>query len=396
MDRSFVARPPIGRLGRPPASSAPRRAGRFSTGRGRAWPADRHPRRWWPFSVAGGLARTCIAFAWRRRRLRITLLSVLAALPLLAGGWLWLRDSSLVSVQHVQVSGVHGPDARAIEAALVGAARHMSTLDVRPGALRAAVAPFRVVREVQTSPSFPHGLRIRVIEQLPVAALTVGGERTAVAADGVVLGPALLSSSLAVVSDSAFASPIGQRVRGASLLADLTVLGAAPAPLARVVAHVYTGPEGLTVAMRNGLLAYFGDATLPHAKWLSLARVLADPSSAGAAYVDVRLPERPAAGFAGAGAPEAGATGAEPGSVSDPTTAAELAAGLTATLGGGSSTGSSTGSSIGHEEASTSATQTGTTPTVTTGETSSAPVETTSTAPAEAPAATSATSAPGG
>ena len=51
--------------------------------------------------------------------------------------------------------------------------------------------------------------------------------------------------------------------------------------------------------MRNGLLVYFGDAARPHAKWLSLARVLADPSSAGASYVDVRVPERPAAGFAG-------------------------------------------------------------------------------------------------
>ena len=77
---------------------------------------------------------------------------------------------------------------------------------------------------------------------------------------------------------------------GASLLAALTVLGAAPAPLARLVERVFTGPKGLTVAMRNGLLVYFGDATRPHAKWLSLARVLADPSSAGASYVDVRLP----------------------------------------------------------------------------------------------------------
>ena len=54
--------------------------------------------------------------------------------------------------------------------------------------------------------------------------------------------------------------------------------------------------------MRNGLLVYFGDATRPHAKWLSLARVLADPSSAGATYIDVRVPERPAAGFASASA----------------------------------------------------------------------------------------------
>ena len=69
----------------------------------------------------------------------------------------------------------------------------MSTLDVNRGALRAAVASFPVVRAVRAVPSFPHGLRIEVTEQLPVAALTIDGARTAVAADGVVLGPALLS-----------------------------------------------------------------------------------------------------------------------------------------------------------------------------------------------------------
>jgi cell division septal protein FtsQ len=164
-----------------------------------------------------------------------------------------LRHSPLVSVRHVQVTGVHGPEAAAIEAALVAAARHMSTLDVRPGTLRAAVAPFRVVREVHAVPSFPHGLHIRVIEQLPVAALTVGGIRTAVAADGVVLGPALLSGSLPTLNAS-YEPAVGQRVSDASLIAPLTVLGAAPEPLARLVVRVFSGPNGLTAAMRNGLL----------------------------------------------------------------------------------------------------------------------------------------------
>jgi cell division protein FtsQ len=402
MDRSLAGRFPIAR---PFAPAAPRRAGRSSAGRGGARSPDGRLRLWWrPFAALADLTRACFVFIWRRRRARIALIAVLAALGPLAGGWLWLRDSSLVSVEHVRLSGVHGPDVRAIEAALTGAARHMSTLDVRPGALRAAVAPFRVVREVQTSPSFPHGLRIHVIEQLPVAVLTVDGARTAVAADGVVLGPALLSSSLPAVSDSATPQAqggelTGQHVRGASLLADLTVLGAAPASLEKVVARVYTGPMGLTVAMRNGLLAYFGDATLPHAKWISLARVLADPSSAGASYVDVRLPERPAAGFADGVAPATSSatgtppTGTEPGSAADPTTAAELAAGLTAALSGGSTasgstasttaslpTASSPGSSSGHEESSTGST----------------PSETTSTAPVESPRGAAAEAAAAG
>jgi cell division protein FtsQ len=290
-----------------------------------------------PFAKALGLARAGWSLLARRRRLRLGLLAALLVAPALAGAWMWLRDSSLVSVERVHISGVHGPEAAEIEAALSRAARHMSTLDVHTGALTAAVAPYRVVRELRASPSFPHGLRIRVVEQLPVAALTDAGGRTAVAADGGVLGPALLSSSLPVLkqelSGSAVIGPVGRRVQGASLLASLTLLGAAPAPLARAVTRVFTGPQGVTAAMRNGLLVYFGDATRPHAKWLSLARVLADPSSAGASYVDVRVPERPAAGFPGTGPPEASTSATTPTSASDPTTAAELAAGLTSALG---------------------------------------------------------------
>jgi cell division protein FtsQ len=308
-----------------------------------------------PFTGVASLARTAATFILRRRRLRIALLAVMVALPLLGCGWLWFRQSSFVSVQHVRIVGVHGFEAQAVEAALADAARGMSTLDVSDGALAAAVAPLRVVRAVRAIPSFPHGLRIEVIEQLPVAALTVGGVRTAVAADGVVLGPALLSGSLPSVAGS-FVPALGRQVSGASLLAALTVLGAAPAPLARHVERVFTGAKGLTVAMRNGLLVYFGDAGRPLAKWLSLARVLADQSSAGASYVDVRLPSHPAAGFpAGVTAPDATATtgaGSSEQLGSPESTIAALAAGLSA--------GSTTASPSGAEPANGSSS--GTTP----------------------------------
>jgi cell division protein FtsQ len=288
-----------------------------------------------------------LALLRAHRRLRNALLCLLASLPLLGGGWLWLRDSPLVAVEHVQISGVAGPEAGAIEAALTSEARRMSTLDVHTSSLLAAVAPFRMVRAVHAVASFPHRLRIRVLEQPPVAALTVGSLRTAVAADGVVLGTALLTSSLPTLEG--VAEPVtGARLSSAGLLASLTVLGAAPAPLARFVVRTFTGPMGLTVAMRSGLLVYFGDASRPHAKWLSLARVLADPSSAGASYVDVRLPERPAAGFpAGVTAPANSAAGAggeqvgdERAGASEESTVAALAAGLSQAGGVGTSTGS--------------------------------------------------------
>jgi cell division protein FtsQ len=305
-----------------------------------------------------------ITAVWAHRRLRIALLAVLIAIPLLTGAYQLLRHSSLSAVEHVQVRGlaaVHGADTAVIETALTGTAHGMSTLAVSPAALRAAVATYPIVGAIRAHPSFPHGLRIEVVERPPVAALVVNGASTAVAADGVVLGPGFLSGSLPLVNAgkatatttaSAITTtlpPVGGSVRGASLLGALAILGAAPTPLAHEVTRVYSGSKGLTVALRGNLLAYFGDATRPHAKWLSLARVLADPSSAGASYIDVRLPERPAAGFApgtirpGTSSTELESTGAS----SDPNTAAELAGGLDTAVGGGSGSGSGTGTSAG-------------------------------------------------
>jgi cell division protein FtsQ len=355
-----------------------------------------------PLEAAARTSRAGVAAVWARRRLRIMLSAVLIAIPLLGGAYQLLRHSSLTAVEHVEVRGltaVHGADTAAIETALTGAAHGMSTLAVSPAALRSAVASYPIVGAVRVHPSFPHGLRIEVVERPPVAALVVNGAGTAVAADGVVLGPGFLSSSLPLVSAGRSAAtaasvsaatttlpPVGGSVRGASLLGALAILGAAPTPLAHTVTRVYSGPKGLTVALRGGLLAYFGDATRPHAKWLSLARVLADPGSAGAAYIDVRLPERPAAGFApGTTPPDASSTESESTGTSDPNTAAELASGLDAAVGGGSGsssgTSTSTGSGAGIEpSAGGNAAQAGSTPSAA-GSTGSTSGEATSASP---------------
>ena len=302
MDRSLAGRTGIGRLFDPSPRRA-RRTGRARTHRAgmareRARRLYAHLQRWWwPFARVVDLVRAGCSNVWHRRRLRIGLLAGLLSLLVLAGGWLWLRHSSLVAVEHVRVSGVHGPEAKAIDAALARAARQMSTLDVRTGALNAAVAPYRVVREVRATASFPHGLHIRVIEQLPVAALTVNGERTAVAADGVVLGPALLSGSLPALAGglngSAAGLPQGGRVHSGSLLASLTLLGAAPAPMARAVVRVFTGPKGVTAAMRSGLIVYFGDAT-PPARQVAIPRAGAHRSELAGRLLRRRAPARTA------------------------------------------------------------------------------------------------------
>jgi cell division protein FtsQ len=187
-------------------------------------------------------------------------------------------------------------------------------------------------------------LNIKVSEQPAVAALELDGAKTAVAADGVVLGAAHVSSSLPTLA-ATVALTAGEHIHGAALLAALSVLGAAPAPLANDVQSVYSGSKGLTLVLRGNVRAYFGDATRPHAKWAALARVLADSSSAGASYVDVRLPEHPAAGFPPGTRPPASDAETERSNTSSAPGSSEsseaLAEGLAAAVGGGTSSASS-------------------------------------------------------
>jgi cell division protein FtsQ len=379
MDRSLAGRLGMGSFTRQPARARAGAAGRPPKGRRtssarRETSFDRTLARLAALPApAFAFAGRSIALVWRRRRARIALIVALIATPLLAGGWLWLRGSSLVAVRHVRVSGVHGTQAHAIEAALSSAAHGMTTLEVNSGALHSAVAAYPLVSALKISTSFPHGMSIRVIEQPAVAALSVAGAKTAVAADGVVLGPSLASASLPAVSGASLPAT-GQHVREAALRGTLAALGAAPAPLFKLVTRVYSSSKGLTLAMHSGLLVYFGDGTRPHAKWQSLARVLADSSSAGASYVDVRVPERPAAGFSGGVAP---ATTAET-EASGSTTAgaAESSESLTEKLstaaGGGSATAAPTGSAQAEAEengeAETSSAPSGETPSSATAE----------------------------
>jgi hypothetical protein len=116
-----------------------------------------------------------------------------------------------------------------------------------------------------------------------------------------------------------------------------------PAPLQRFVVSAASGAKGVEVVMRSHVVAYFGDASRPHAKWIALALVLASERAAGASYVDVRVPERAAAGFAPGTAPPAGAqesssgspSGATDGTATPESIAAAIAARLSAAVGSG-------------------------------------------------------------
>jgi cell division protein FtsQ len=253
-------------------------------------------------------------------------LAVALGIVLLAvGGWLWLRDSSLVAVNRVTVTGESGPDAGQIRSALTAAARNMTTLDVQMNQLRTAVEPYPVVKDLSVSTQFPHGMRIRVIEQVPVAVVVAGAHRIAVAGDGTLLHDVIPSASLPTIALTIV--PGGTRLTG-SARAEARLVAAAPYQLLARIGQVSdSSSHGLIVQLRSGPSLYFGSAGQLSAKWAAAVAVLSDPGSVGAPYIDVTDPGRPAPGAPS----QVGGTGSS--------TTASGAPGTSATIAAGSATG---------------------------------------------------------
>jgi cell division protein FtsQ len=231
-----------------------------------------------------------------RRRL-IALLVVAAALGCLY--MFWLRDSFLVRVDRVSISGVSAsPDGARVRAKLTATAKHMTTLHVDAEALRKVVADEPTVHSLSVQADFPHGLKIEIVENQPVALLVSPGRAVAVAADGTVLAGTKLTSGLPTVHVAAL--PPGARVPAGSTRDRVAVAGAAPSRLlARVDSISFQHGRGAVAQLQHGPAIIFGRPVGLARKWAAAAAVLAQHSSAGATYIDVRMPERPVAGGLG-------------------------------------------------------------------------------------------------
>ena len=221
---------------------------------------------------------------------------------LVAGGWLWVRDSSLVAVRDVYVTGVSSSEGPQIRTALRNAALDMTTLHVREDALRTAVAQYPSVKSFDVDADFPRKLSIVVHERAAVAAIQSGGSTVAAARDGLVLH-GMRARGLPILRVRG--TPAGKRVTDRRTLGALDVAGGAPSELRGRVERLWSGPRGLTLDLRDGPDLVFGSGTEAARKWAAATRVLADPSSAGATYLDLRVPERVAAGGLGPVEPEA-------------------------------------------------------------------------------------------
>ncbi len=276
--------------------------------------------------------------------------AVLLAVAVGIGAWKATRGASGATIRHVQIVGLNGTDQREIAAALTSAALGQPTNAVSLDQLRGAVAPFPMVHDLSVRPRSATGVVITVGERFPVALVQTPSGRTAVSADGAVLGNTLSTTHVPTIIVPVL--PDGQ-IRDARTLSEVTLLGDAPLVLLHRAARAYYGPQGLTVAMRNGLLIFFGDATRPVAKWLGAEAVIADSRAAGALYVDVRLPDRPAAG--GLPQSDAAATGVDPTEAELATELQDAVSGVTASAGAPSGVQSASVPSLGDAAGSSAA-----------------------------------------
>jgi cell division protein FtsQ len=260
-----------------------------------------------------------------RRRKRLLVPAVAVALIVgWAGYAFWFRDLSLLRVRHVEVSGLSGPEAGDVRRALTESGRRMTTLHVRRSELMHAVEGFASVRSVTASADFPTTLHVRVEQYVPVAALvTPGGRRVAASADGTLLGSIGTSKKVATVKVDQIPSSrlLPRGVTRTLVLA----LGDAPASLRPVLERAFATREAIEIPIRSGPTLYFGKPERLRAKWAAAARVLADQGSSGARFIDLRLPERPAATTSAPGQHQSVAADAQAGQV-PPSTAASAPA----------------------------------------------------------------------
>jgi cell division septal protein FtsQ len=201
-----------------------------------------------------------------------------------------------VRVEKVTVEGLATtPGAAQLREQLTEAAKLQTTLHLDEAKLREITSHYPVVRSIEVQPDFPHGLTITVTENTPVALVSAGDRSVPVAADGTLLEGLDTDASLPTIRAEAL--PAERRVPGGETLDRVAVAAAAPEDIRAKVTSITVEPEyGYVAHVEDGPEVWLGGQHRLRLKWAAATAILAEESSQGATYVDVRIPERGVAG----------------------------------------------------------------------------------------------------
>ena len=200
--------------------------------------------------------RTLAAPRLRPPRLRVVLVA-LAVAALLGGGWLWLRQSSLVAVRQVTVTGASGPQGARI-AARAGGGRPRHDDPRRPH--RGAPAGGRAV------PGRRRGQRRRLAARTGCGSSSTSACRSpssssrARASASPPTAPSCAATPVDRVPTWPWAGPPPARISTTARRRAVALLAAAPPRLRARVARLELGSKGWIAPLRDGPLLVFGDA----------------------------------------------------------------------------------------------------------------------------------------
>ncbi len=233
------------------------------------------------------------------RALRSPIGIALAAVLLATAGtvaYVVARETSIFALERIEVDGAPPEVAGRVRGILESdLGRSLVAFDAGAAGRRLTALP--EISAARFDRAFPHTLTVEVTLERPVAILRRGSEAWLVSARARVLRqlekkpyprlPRIWVPRTADVAVNATLS--GPGARGVRALAP-----SAPARIRTAVRQVRAGDDELTLVLASGTELRLGDAGDIRLKLAIAARIL--PLNAGAAYVDVSVPERPVAG----------------------------------------------------------------------------------------------------
>lgn len=228
------------------------------------------------------------------------LLVVLVALVLAGSGvgaYFGARETGVFALDRIEVEGAPPPTAARVRAALrpyVG--KSLVSFDRNDAARR--LVSVSEVADVHFDRDFPHTLKVRVRLERPVAVLRRGADAWVVSSTARVLRrlarrpyPRLPRIWLPASTGVSVNSTLG----GVGAMGVAAVAPLRPLHLAASVRQVLVGDSELTLTLASGTEIRLGNSGDLHLKLAIAKQIL--PLTAGAAYIDVSVPERPVAGY---------------------------------------------------------------------------------------------------
>jgi len=223
---------------------------------------------------------------WRRRWLAWRYLLVMVVVLAIVGGGIWaVWFSTWLAVETVDVSGAQTVDASDIRARSgVDVGEPLARVDLASAERR--IGAMAVVRSVDVTRQWPHGVLISIEERVPIAVVEIGGRLRGLDSEGVVF------------RDYKKAPPGLPRVvtsigtTSAALQEAAKVITALPEELTLIVDHVQvTTVDEISLVLKDGRTVVWGSADESDAKADVIAILL---TTVTASVYDVSVPSKPA------------------------------------------------------------------------------------------------------